>query len=282
VTLTALVLMVASAFAHAGWNYLAKRVRGASAFLWVTTAVAVVLYAPLTAAVLILGRPRLGPPAFGFMAGSAALHLTYFGLLFRGYAVGDLSLVYPLARATGPLLAALGGVLLLAERPSPTAVAGILLIAGGGLVAGSERRPGSLPAVAYAVLTGVLIAVYTVWDKQAVSGLRVPPLVYMWAIEAGLLLLLSPWILRRRSEVLETWRMHRREAVAVGILTPLAYVLVLTALSIAPVYLVAGRELGPLIGTIMGIRLLGEEGARRRLPAAAAMVVGIGLLAVGR
>jgi hypothetical protein len=69
--------------------------------------------------------------------------------------------------------------------------------------------------------------------------------------------------------------------VAVGILSPLAYLLVLTALSVAPVYLVAGRELGPLIGTLMGIRLLSEGGARRRLPGAVAMVVGIGLLAVG-
>ena len=280
-TLTALVLMVGSAFAHAGWNYLAKRARGASVFLWMSTAAAVVLYAPLAAAVLVLARPALGPLPFAFMAGSAALHLIYFVLLLRGYAVGDLSLVYPLARATGPLLAALGGVVLLAERPSPAAVVGILLIGAGGVVASSERRQGSLGAVGYALLTGVLIAVYTVWDKQAVSGLRVPPPVYLWGIEVGLLLLLSPWMLTRRAELLATWRTHRREAALVGLLSPLAYVLVLTALSIAPVYLVAGREVGPLIGTIMGIRLLGEQGARRRLPAAAAMVVGIGLLAVG-
>ena len=136
-------------------------------------------------------------------------------------------------------------------------------------------------AVAYALSTGVLIAVYTIWDKQAVSGPRIPPLVYLWGMEIGLLLLLSLGMLTRRDEVLTAWRAHRHEAVLVGVLSPLAYVLVLTALSIAPVYLVAGRELGPLIGTIMGIRLLGEEGARRRLPAAAAMVVGIGLLAVG-
>jgi len=280
-TLTALALMVGSAFAHAGWNYLAKRARGASVFLWMSTGAAVVLYAPLAAAVLVLARPALGPLAFGFMAGSAALHLTYFVLLLRGYAVGDLSLVYPVARATGPLLAALGGVVLLAERPSPAAVAGILLIGAGGVVASSERRPGSLRAIAYALLTGVLIAAYTVWDKQAVSGLRVPPLVYRWGMEVGLLLLLSPRVLTRRAELLATWRTHRRDAVLVGLLSPLAYVLVLTALSIAPVYLVAEREVGPLIGTIMGIRLLGEQGARRRLPAAAAMVVGIGLLAVG-
>jgi drug/metabolite transporter (DMT)-like permease len=273
--------MVGSAFAHAGWNYLAKRAQGTSVFLWLATVISVALYAPLAAAVLVLQRPPLGPLAYGFMAGSAALHLVYFVLLLRGYAAGDLSLVYPLARGTGPLLATLGGLVFFAERPSGAAVAGIVLIAGGGVVAGSERRPGSLPAVGYALLTGVLIAVYTVWDKQAVSGLRVPPLVYQWAIEAGLLLLLSPWMLPRRPQLLATWRRYRREAVAVAILSPLAYVLVLTALSIAPVYLVAGRELGPLIGTIMGIRLLAEEGARRRLPAAAAMVVGIGLLAAG-
>jgi len=280
-TVTALVLMVASAVAHAAWNYIAKRRQGGPIFLWVFNGVSVAVYAPLAAALVVLQRPALGWAAIGFMAGSAALHLAYFVLLLRGYAAGDLSLVYPVARSTGPLLATAGGMIFLAERPSSVALAGVLLIVGGGLVTSSERRPGSLPAVVYALLTGVFIAAYTIWDKQAVSGLGVPPLVYLWGMDLGRLLLLSPWVLPRRAEALATWRTHRREVVAVGILSPLAYLLVLTALSIAPVYLVAGRELGPLIGTVMGIRLLAEGGARRRVPAAVAMVIGIGLLAAG-
>jgi drug/metabolite transporter (DMT)-like permease len=276
----ALALMVASAFAHAGWNYLAKRVRATPAFLWACTIVSLFLYAPAAVAVLVLPHARLGPAAVLFTAGSAVLHLGYSVLLLRGYRVGDLSLVYPLARSTGPLLATIAGMLVFAERPTPAALAGILLIVTGGLLAGAERRPGSAAAVLYALLTGVFIAAYTVWDKQAVSGIHVPPLLYSWGIDLGRLPLLTPWALREREKVAAIWRRQRREVLAVGILSPLAYILVLTALTLAPVYLVAGRELGPLFGTLMGLRFLNESGARRRLPAAAAMVIGIALLAL--
>src|SRR5205085_11458158 len=132
-------------------------------------------------------------------------------LLLRVYALGDLSLVYPIARGTGPLLATAAAALFLAERPSRAALTGVLLIVVGGVVAGSEPRRTSLRAIAYALLTGVLIAAYTVWDKEAVFGLRVPPLIYMWGIEAGLLVLLTPWVGPRRAEGLLVWQRYRRE-----------------------------------------------------------------------
>jgi len=280
-TSIALLLMVTSAFAHAGWNYVTKQVRASPAFLWAFDAVSLVVYAPLAVAVLVVQRPLLGPPALVFMAGSAVLHLAYFLLLLRAYRAGDLSMVYPLARGSAPLLATAAGLVLFAERPTALALAGILLIVAGGVVTGWDRAPGSAAAVCYALLTGVFIAAYTVWDKQAVSGVHVPPVVYSWGADLGRLLLLSPWALRRRDQVAAVWRDQRREALTVGVLSPLAYLLVLVALTLAPVYLVAGRELGPLIGTVLGLRLLRERGAWRRLPAAGAMVAGIALLALG-
>src|SRR2546430_6395424 len=279
-TSIALLLMVASAFAHAGWNYLAKQIRASPAFLWTFDAVSAVVYALPALAVVVIQRPHLGVVALAFMAGSAVLHLAYFVLLLRGYRAGDLSMVYPIARGTGPLLATGAGVVLLGERPTAVALAGILLIVVGGVVSGTERVPGSTAAVLYALLTGVFIGAYTVWDKQAVSGVQVPPVLFLWGGGVGRLLALSPWALRRREQVAEVWRCRRREALIVGVLSPLAYLMVLVALTLAPVYLVAGRELGPLIGTVMGLRLLGERGAWRRLPAAGAMVVGIALLAL--
>ena len=103
-TLFALALVLAAAFAHASWNLLAKRAGdGGPAFVWLFNALSLLIYAPLAVAVVVFQRPQLGPVELVFMFGSGVLHLGYFLLLQRGYGVGDLSLVYPLARGTGPL-----------------------------------------------------------------------------------------------------------------------------------------------------------------------------------
>jgi drug/metabolite transporter (DMT)-like permease len=108
-TFFALVLVLVAAVFHATWNLLAKRVGvGGAIFVWLFGAFSVLIYAPLALILILLHGPHLGPAQLVFMFGSGALHLGYFVVLQRGYAVGDLSLVYPLARGTGPLLATLG------------------------------------------------------------------------------------------------------------------------------------------------------------------------------
>ena len=87
-----------------------------------------VLYAPLGLAALVIVRPRLTGEAWLFVAGNGVLHVTYLVALLRGYRAGDLSVVYPVARGTGPMLAALAGVMLLGERPTPAAYCGIVLV----------------------------------------------------------------------------------------------------------------------------------------------------------
>src|SRR5215208_4837071 len=101
----ALMLVLAAATFHASWNLLAKRVGdGGAVFVWLFGFLAMLIYAPLALVVVFLEGPHFGPEALVFMFGSGVLHLGYFVLLQRGYAAGDLSLVYPLARGTGPLL----------------------------------------------------------------------------------------------------------------------------------------------------------------------------------
>jgi hypothetical protein len=97
-------LVLAAAFAHAGWNFLAKGADGAAAFVWLCAVAGTVLYVPALAIALGTDPGEIGWTALGLMAGSGVLHTLYFVLLQRGYAAGDLSLVYPLARGTGPLL----------------------------------------------------------------------------------------------------------------------------------------------------------------------------------
>ena len=235
----------------------------------------------------------MGALGLVFVVGTAFLHTGYFLSLQRGYAVGDLSVVYPLARGTGPLLASAAAVALFGERPGSVAVLGILLIGGGVFVlawepgdSATDARPAQKRArrlgVAYGLLTGVFIAAYTLWDKQAVSGLALSPVLYYWAALSVQTLLLAPVALRRRDEVRAAWRAYRPEVLGVAVLSPLSYLLVLTALVFAPVSHVApAREVGILIGTALGGGLLKEGDARRRLLAAGAIVAGIIALALG-
>ena len=99
-----LALVIAAAFAHAGWNFLAKGAEGGAAFVWLARSAGTVLWLPVLAIALAVFPGELGWVALGLMVGSGVLHALYFTLLQRGYATGDLSLVYPLARGTGPLL----------------------------------------------------------------------------------------------------------------------------------------------------------------------------------
>jgi len=248
--------------------------------------VSIVFYAPAALVLVVVQGMPVTAPAFLLILTSGALHLGYFVLLNRGYRVGDLSLVYPLARGSGPLLATIAAIVLLRERPSPVALLGVFLIVGSAIVlTGNPRRlllAGAGHAVAFALMTGALIAAYTLVDKEAVSAVLIPPLIYNWAISLGSWAFLTPWVMTRREEVSKLWRIYRREAIAIGILAPLAYLLVLSALVFSPVsYVAPAREVGVLFGALMGSRLLGEGDAKRRLTAAGTMVMGIILLALG-
>lgn len=282
----ALALVLASAVTHATWNLLAKRAGGGVPFVWLFTAVSAAVYAPLAAGAAWMTGTRLGPEELVFVAGSAVLHLGYFLLLQRGYRAGDLSLVYPLARGTGPVLSTAAAVAMLGERPSALALAGAALVAGGafGLTLGgaTPREGGARRAVAYGLLTGAFIAAYTLWDRQAVAGLRIPPLVYDGCGGVARTALLLPLVRGRWGEVRREWRVHRREVLGIALLSPLAYILVLTALATTPVsYVAPAREVSILFGTMMGTHLLDEGHATRRLAAAGVMVLGVAALAVG-
>lgn len=285
-TLLSVVLILVSAFFHALWNLLAKRAHGGAAFTWLFSALTIPLWAPIVIVYVLLWKPQLAWPGVLFILGSAALHVSYFLTLQRGYRAGDLSVVYPLARGTGPLLTLIGAVLLLGERPTPLAVIGtLLIIAGVFFIAGGEQmlRSRQIGAgVGYGLLTGLLIAGYTLWDKTAVSTLLVAPLLLEYGSSIGRTLILTPTAWRRRREVSYEWRTHRWEAIGIAILSSLAYILVLTALITAPVSYVAPlREVSILFGAVLGAWLLKEGHTRRRSLAAGMMVIGIVLLTLG-
>ena len=285
-TFAALALVLAGALIHALWNLLAKRAQGGAPFVCLFSTVALVVYAPLVTAILVWQRPHIGPVQLVFIAGTAVLHTGYFLALQQGYRLGDLSLVYPLARGTGPMLTTAAAIAFFGERPGPIALAGTALIGGGIILLTSSReawgRPDARRAAAYAVLTGMFIAGYSLWDKRAVTTYAVPPVVLDWGDNLGRAAILAPAALARRADVREIWQRYRREVLLVGALSPMPYILVLTALVFTPVsYVAPAREISILAGVVMGARLLAEGDARRRVVAAGAMVLGFAALAIG-
>jgi len=282
----ALTLILGAAVIHATWNLINKQASGHGTFTWIVALLSALFYAPATIAIIEIWQLKFSFVEVGMMAGSAALHTAYFLLLNQGYRAGDLSLVYPLARGTGPLLSTIAAIIFLGERPSVVAVVGALLIIGGVTVLAGNfarlRQSGTRAAVGYALITGLFIAAYTLWDKQAVSHFAIMPMVLDWGANVGRAILLTPFALRYSEEAVIEWREHKWEAVAVAILIPLSYILVLTAMTFTPVsYVAPAREISILIGTALGARLLAEGDAPRRLAAAGAMVLGVVALTFG-
>jgi drug/metabolite transporter (DMT)-like permease len=284
VSALALSLVLGSAVLHATWNLLAKGAGGGAAFVWLGGLAAALLYAPVALGWAALSGGEVGAAGVAFMAGSAVIHSGYFLALQRGYAAGDLSLVYPLARGTGPLLSVVAAVAILGERPGLAALAGAALVVVGALslTSGVGRGAAAGAATAYALVTATLIATYTLWDAHAVTTLGQSPLLYYWGSEVARAVFLAPLALRDRGAVRSTWRGERRAVLGVAVLSPLAYVLVLMALTLAPVSLVApAREASIVIGALLGASVLGEGHGRRRAAAAVVILAGIALLALG-
>lgn len=287
-TTPALILVLVAAVLHATWNFFAKRLGGGAGAVWLYSTLSMVCYAPVAAVYALFTHARVSAAGVGFMLGSAILHVGYFIALQRGYRMGDLSVVYPLARGTGPLLAAVAAVSFFGERPTPIAMLGAALITGGIIALAGGRTlfaPGarSTPAgVGYGLLTGLFIAIYTLWDKRAVSVIGNAPILQDWGSNVGRSLLLLPAAWVRRADVSRHWAEHRGLLAGIALLSPLAYILVLTAMVFTPVsYVAPAREISILIGTAMGARWLAEGRPRLRLAGATAMVVGLVALALG-
>jgi drug/metabolite transporter (DMT)-like permease len=286
VSTTALALVLTAALLHATWNLAAKGVTGDRvAFIWLYVVTTVVCWGPV-ALVWVVARGE--HPGWRWVVGAAVtavLHIGYQLVLQRGYAEGDLNLVYPLARGSGPLLTFVVAVAVLGQRPGAVAAAGVLaIVAGVLLIALGRGRHGVRAGVAWGLLTGATIASYTLWDNFSVNHLDVPPLPYF---VLGTVLQL-PWLAllmagrRERQPVAEVWRTARGPVLTVGVLSPLAYILVLRALQLAPVALVApARETSIVVGAVFGWLVLHEPRPARRLVGAVVVLAGIALIAVG-
>ncbi len=282
----AIALVAGAAVAHAGWNLCAKRVPGGGAlFVWLAAAWSALFQLPLAVIAIVTAGGSV--PALWWLAAivSSLIHTAYFVVLQRGYAVGDLSVVYPLARGTGPMLSVIAAIWLFGERPGPAALAGTAAVVLGVWVIGGLGSSGGgswATGVGYGLACGTTIATYTLWDAHAVTALAVPPLILMAGSSIFETIVLGPYALARRAETAAVWRDNKVPILAVAVLSPLAYLLVLFALRLAPVSLVApARELSIVIGSLGAWLLLREPNPGRRLAGAVIVLAGVAAIATG-
>lgn len=280
----ALLAVLLAAATHATWNLYAKRAAKSQHFVWMYSVGSVVIYTPIVAWIWIFERPQFEWLHWLALLATGILHLCYSLILQAGYRASDLSLVYPLARGSGPLLSFFGAVLFLGEGITMLSVMGVaLVVIGILLVAGLFRAAQSAPRVgiAYGLATGVFIAAYTLNDGWAVKALLISPFIIDYTGNVFRVVVLSPNAWSDRVRVREELRTYLRPALVVSILGPLGYILVLYAMRIAPVSHVApARELATLIGTYFGARLLKERAAPMRIAGAVCIVAGVVSLAV--
>jgi drug/metabolite transporter (DMT)-like permease len=265
--------VLVAALLHAAWNSIAHGI-GDRLIGFALIGVVDVVGGGVLAA--IAGPPPAG--AWPYIVASAAVHVGYGLLLLASYQLGEFSQVYPLARGTAPLIVALASVVLL-DRPLPAQdLAGVLAVSAGliGLVL-VGGRPGrrELPAVAAAVATGLLIALYTVIDGIGVAeGPLLAYIGWMFLLQGPLLPVLA--VLRRGRRLPALLRRHALPGLAGGAISLAAYSIVLwaqTSGALAPI--AALRESSIVFGALIGALFLGEPLGHRRAAAAAVVLAGV-------
>ena len=285
----ALALVLLSALAHATWNFLLKGATNQEVFTWWLRVAMGVLQLPL--ALTLLWQSSFTHLGLYFILGRSLFDMIYFMFLGRSYASGELSLTYPIARGVGPALAPILGILVLHETVAPQAIAGIVSIVLGiytlywwGRLSQILADPFSFlreRSTRYALLTGVVIAVYSVWDKVAVG--LVNPFLYMYLFSLGSAILFTPYVIKNhgRRVILTEWRTGSKSIIASAILSFLAYGMVLTALQFTRVsYIAPAREISIVVGALLGIIVLKESFGKGRLIGSCLIVVGLTLIAI--
>jgi drug/metabolite transporter (DMT)-like permease len=277
--LIALAAVLLAALTHATWNLAAKRAAGSRHFVWLYSVGSCVVYAPAIAWVLVTQRPSFGAGHWLALCATGVLHLCYSLMLQAGYRASDLSLVYPLARGSGPLISFVAAVALLGEQVTWLSILGVVLVVTGILlVAGLMREPHKAPraGILYGLGTGAFIAAYTVNDGYAVKALLISPFIVDYAGNLFRIFVLTPTVVRDREGIKREAREFLRPVAVVSVLGPLGYILVLFAMQVAPISHVApARELATLIGAYLGARLLKERAAPARIAGAACIVAGV-------
>lgn len=281
----AIALVLLSSVGHGSWNFLLKRARNQEIFIWLTTVTNSVLILP-AAIIFSIIEPANLSLGWIFLLGTVLLHVLYFVSLARTYKHSDLSAGYPTARGTSPMLVPIIGVLVLDESVSFIAAIGIAMVVIGIYTIYWWQNPRDIirhpltlvknVGSRYALLTGLIITCYTIWDKHGVAYMH--PIVYVYIMFVGVGIILTPYMLRMHgaSQIKTEWALSKNRIVIVGLLIIFSYGLVLAAMRISQIsYVAPAREIGIVIGVILGIIVLKEPFPLRRIVGSSSIVLGI-------
>jgi drug/metabolite transporter (DMT)-like permease len=268
-----LVLALCAAFVHAAWNLLLARARDSEAATATAAAIGAIAFAPVAAFTW-----NVDPQAIPWAAASTSLELVYLILLARAYQEGELSLVYPVARGSAPLLVLIFTVAALGKSPSLAAVVGIALVASGVVLVRGSQKSASPRDFRLAVAIAVSIASYTLIDKQGLK--HADPLPYLELV-VGPSSLAYLFIVKRRKPLARP----EPAVIAAGLGMFGAYGLALAAIRLASTANVAAvqavRESSVVIAVLLARAVLNERVTKTRLAGAAAVVAGIAAIAAG-
>ena len=285
----ALSLVLLSACSHSIWNFLLKGSTNREVFTWWMLISISILLIPL--GVILFLREPFTTIGLLFIFGTVILHILYYILLARGYASADLSLVYPIARGMAPILVPILGIFVLNERVSSIGLIGILIIILGigivywwGRIKEIIREPLQFlrePGLRYAVGTGIIIAIYSIWDKVGVSHIN--PVMYMYSMTLGTAISMFPIILRLHGmpSIQAEWNLNKARILGAGAFDFLSYVLILTALTFSPIsYIAPAREIGIVLAVLLGSLLLKEPFGKGRILGSLMIILGVSLVAL--
>ena len=269
----AVALALGAAVLHAVWNLLLARAPDTDAATAVALAVGVALFAVPAVAVW-----EIDGAAWPYILASAAFELGYVATLAGGLSRGDLSVVYPLARGSAPVLVLAVSAGALGAATSAWQAAGVGLVAAGVLLVRGLRRSDDPLVVALALACGACIAGYTIVDAHGLDHAAALP--YLWVVLALTTLGYLPLVARARGTAALRASLGW-ETVAAAVLVFSAYLLVLAALRLAePGPVAAVRETSVVIAAALGALVLREPVTRARGAGALVVVTGIAVIAL--
>lgn len=298
-----IALALLSAFAHAGWNFITKRLAdgGLTAMwtYWLSSLVMLAIALPVLGQTTSLNVTFSGDAVWAALV-SSIFHAVYFATLIRAYRHHDVSVVYPLSRGIAPVIVAVLAAGFLGQMPAPLAWVGLIGMGIAVWLLGSQPKnqpknqlkntpdeadpapsePPSQPhhttmtqlraptrgSQYWGIAIGISIAIYTTWDGWSIVHLGVDPIAYYLLLTVTQSIVVAVWMLSRRSLDLTYFRQHPISCAAVGSLMPTSYISALFATHYIPVALMAAvRGTSVVWVTLAAAAFLGEELSKRRI-----------------
>lgn len=303
-TRIAIILIVASALIHAGWNFVTKGGRPTSSFFLMANTVGCLILLPAVGAYRAM-YAFFTPQVWILIAVTGLFQAVYFGSLAGAYRRGEMSLAYPLARSSPLIVVTVVAVFMgRGDEVSVQCVAGIALIVAGCFMLPMKRFSDFKLAnylnktCAFALLAAIGTAGYSIVDDEALRKLRAVvasagpgdgvkiTILYAFAEAVTTSLWVAAFIAVRRAgrqDFRETLRTKKKKMALTGVGIYASYTLVLIAMAFARnvSYVVAFRQLSIPLGAILGMTILKESSSAPKILGLAALFTGLILVGTG-